>query len=544
MIHFDRLSYTYPSAAHPALLDVTLDIAAGEFVLLTGPSGAGKSTLLRLLNGLVPHMSGGVVRGGLTVAGHDPLSEGPQVLSCVVGLVLQDPEAQFVVDRVEDEVAFALENQAVPPVEMRRRVAEALERLELTALRARRLETLSGGEQQRVAIAAALVLQPRVLALDEPTSQLAPQSAEQVLQALVRLNRELGLTVVLSEHRLERILPHADRLIHLPAPGAAITSGPPRQVLPQMELTPPLVTLGKALGWEPLPLTVDEGQRIVKTEWTEMIRPPSSALRPSIFAIHQLHFSYHSTEILRGIDLEIGAGELLALLGRNGAGKTTLLRCIVGLLHPQQGTMVLEDESLVGQSTTAICRRVGYLPQAPDDLLFADTVTEEMQVTLRNHGLQDNPPISPAMLLERLGLSGLAEAYPRELSVGQRQRVALGTVTVTRPRLLLLDEPTRGMDYAAKRELQRLLAEWQREGTAVLLVTHDVEWAAEAAGRVAVLEEGRISRVGTPAEVLAAPSPFTPQIARLFPGRGWLTVQDVLSAVEPSPAVTRTPSDG
>ncbi|MEA3341305.1 MAG: ABC transporter ATP-binding protein, partial [Chloroflexota bacterium] len=261
MIHFNHLAYTYPGAPHPALAGVTLRIAEGEFALVAGPSGAGKSTLLRCLNGLVPHFAGGALNGSVTVAGRDPVAEGPQVLSRIVGFVFQDPEAQFVVDRVEDEIAFALENAAIPPVEMRARVEEALDLLELAPLRDRPLETLSGGEKQRVAIAAALALRPRILALDEPTSQLDPQSAQDVLSALVRLNRNLGLTIVLSEHRLERVLPHANRLIYLPGPDDPAISGPPRQVLHQMDLTPPLVTLGKALGWAPLPLTIEEGRR-------------------------------------------------------------------------------------------------------------------------------------------------------------------------------------------------------------------------------------------------------------------------------------------
>ena len=591
MIHFDQLAYTYPGSRYPALTDVTLDVAEGEFVLLAGPSGAGKSTLLRCLNGLVPHFTGGTVRGSVTVAGHDPIVEGPQVLSRVVGFIFQDPEAQFVVERVEDEVAFALENAAVPLADMRARVEEALGLVDLLPLRDRPLETLSGGEKQRVAIAAALALHPRVLALDEPTSQLDPQSAEEVLGALERLNRDLGLTIVLAEQRLERILPHADRLIYLPPPpglppqgeemaplmgggrqGVAspppigggregvVLSGPPRQVLRQMELTPPLVTLGKALGWEPLPLTVEEGRQIANRksqmanqqiskstngEWrmangksptcnfqlpTSNLHPPFSILH-SPFSVRDLYFSYGSHLALRGVTLTVGEGELVALMGRNGSGKTTLLKCIVGLLRPQQGGIWLAGESLVGQKTADICRSVGYLPQEPDALLFADTVADELEVTLRNHGLLDSPPIAPADLLARLGLSGLAASYPRDLSVGQRQRVALGAVTVTRPRLLLLDEPTRGLDYAAKRELVRLLREWQAEGAGVLLVTHDVELAAQAAERVVVLEQGEVIASGFPAEVLTGSPLFAPQVARLFPGTGWLTVEDALAGL-------------
>jgi len=543
MIHFDHLTYTYPGSHHPVLADVTLHIDEREFVLVAGPSGVGKSTLLRCLNGLVPHFTGGKLSGSVAVAGHDPIAEGPHMLSRVVGFVFQDPEAQFVMDRVEDEIAFALENAAIPPTEMHVRVEEVLNLLDLVPLRDRTLDMLSGGEKQRVAIATALAFRPRILVLDEPTSQLDPQSAEDVLQALVRLNDEVGLTVVLAEHRLERVLPHADHLIYLAPPsveggrGEAL-NGPPRQVLHQMDLIPPLVALGKELGWEPLPLTVKEGRMFAEEAVSDLrFQVSSSNLKPetlkpeTALQIRGLSFAYDGAPALHDVTLTIGPGELVALVGRNGSGKTTLLRCIVGLLRPEHGQITLAGEPLVGWETADICRRIGYLPQESDDLLFADTVAEEMAVTLRNHGLADCPPIAPDDLLERLGLGGLAMSYPRDLSVGERQRVALGAVTVTRPQILLLDEPTRGMDYPAKRELVRMLRGWQAEGTATLLVTHDVELAAQIADRVVVLSQGEIIADGSVADVLATSSFFAPQVARLFPGTGWLTVNDALAGL-------------
>ncbi|MGD2143454.1 MAG: ATP-binding cassette domain-containing protein [Anaerolineae bacterium] len=538
MIHLDRLTYVYPGSSEPALRDVTLDIQKGEFVLVVGASGAGKSTLLRCLNGLVPHFTGGTVSGSVSVAKHQPVEEGPQRLSHVVGFVFQDPEAQFVLDRVEDEIAFALENAALPRTEMRLRVEEALQLLGLTSLRDRPLETLSGGEKQKVAIAAALALRPRIMALDEPTSQLDPKSAEDVLQALVRLNHDLGLTIVLVEHRLERILPYVDRVIYLSDPDHAVWSGPPRQVLPEMDLVPPLVALAKALDWQPLPLTVKEGHAFAaKSPNPEpRCRTPQAepAVRAPDFAVRNVHFAYDSKPVLHGVNLEIAPGELVALMGRNGSGKTTLLKCIVGLLQPQQGDVELTGKSLIEKETAVICQDVGYLPQEPSDLLFADTVNEELRVTLRNHRLLNDPPVAPTDLLVRLALEDVRECYPRDLSAGQRQRVALGAVTVTRPRLLLLDEPTRGLDYQAKRKLVQLLREWQAEGTSILLITHDVELVAQAADRVALLSQGKIIADGAP-DVLATSPLFAPQVARLFPGTGWLTVEHALEGLSPAP---------
>jgi energy-coupling factor transport system ATP-binding protein len=543
------MSYTYPGSSDPALSDVTLDIAEGEFVLVAGPSGAGKSTLLRCLNGLVPHFTGGTVQGDIVVGEHHPLKEGPQTLSRVVGFVFQDPEAQFVVDQVEDEIAFALENAAVPPPEMRLRVEEVLHLLDLAPLRDRQLDTLSGGEKQKVAIAAALALRPSILALDEPTSQLDPQSAEDVLQALVRLNQDMGLTIVLAEHRLERVLPYVDRLIYLTTPDHSVLSGPPRQILEQVDLNPPLVALGKALGWDPLPLTIKEGrrfaahvppsnrhagahrsQRHASNSSSRNNGGASSETGSPQFAIQDLHFAHNGKPVLQGIDLHIAPGELVALMGRNGSGKTTLLKCVVGLLKPKRGRIKMDDRSLIGHETAEISQNVGYLPQEPSDLLFADTVGDELAITLRNHGLLDRPPIAPDDLLARLDLEELRASYPRDLSAGQRQRVALGAITITRPRLLLLDEPTRGLDYQAKRELVRLLREWRAEGTSILLVTHDVELVAQAADRVMLLSQGKIIADEAP-EVLTTSPLFAPQVARLFPGTGWLTTQDALNGL-------------
>ncbi len=530
MIALHRLTYHYPQRTDAALRAVTWDVADGEFVLVAGASGSGKSTLLRCLNGLVPHFSGGVLAGRVEVAGIDVVAAGPRVMSRHVGFVAQDPEAQAVLDRVEGEIAFALENAAVPPAEMRVRVEEALDLVELTPLRDRPLGTLSGGERQRLAIAAALALRPRVLVLDEPTSQLDPQSAEDVLRALVRLNEDLGLTIVLAEHRLERIARYADRLTFLEN-GRVTLDGPVRETLPLVPGAPPVVALARALGWRPAPLTVKEAK-----PWAANLpvvvpplpaTPPPAAPSAPLLRVEGLRFSYNGQETLRDIDLSIAPGEAVALVGRNGAGKSTLLKCIVGLLRGQAGEVWVGGRSTRGRDVAGICREVGYLPQNADDLLFADSVADELRVTLRNHGLTASAD-ERAAWLARLGLTEVAEAYPRDLSVGQRQRVALGAVTATRPRLLLLDEPTRGLDWAAKLALAALWRGWLAEGAGILLVTHDVELAAAFAQRTVMLSRGEIIAAGPTHEVLAGTAHFAPQMARLFPGRGWLTVEDAL----------------
>jgi energy-coupling factor transport system ATP-binding protein len=532
VIHVDHLSYTFPGRSEPALRKISLHVEAGEFVLVTGPSGAGKSTLLRALSGLVPHFSGGAVAGSVRVGGHDPVGEGPRVLSRVVGFVFQNPEAQAVLEEVEAEIAFGLENAAIPPAEMRLRVEEVLNLLDLEPLRRRPLRTLSGGERQRTAIAAALALRPQVLVLDEPTSQLDPQSAEEVLSALARLNEDLGLTIILAEHRLERVLRYPDRIIAL-ADGRVLIDGDVTQALVTLPNQPPLVRLATARGWAPLPKTTKEARRFAAREHRQtraQPRPVANAGNP-ILQVDDLHFGYNGDSVLRGVDLEVGAGEIVALLGRNGSGKTTLLRLVMGLLAARRGEIRVAGQQTAGQDAATISRRVAYLPQNPDDLLFADSVAAELAITLSNHRY----PVTSeqiGIMLQQLGLDGTADAYPRDLSVGQRQRVALGAVMVTKPPLMLLDEPTRGLDYAAKRQLARLWKAWRDEGMGLLLVTHDVELVAEVADRVLVLGDGEIIAEGLPQQVLPASPLFAPQIARLFPEQGWLTVEDALAGLK------------
>jgi energy-coupling factor transport system ATP-binding protein len=540
MITFSHVTYTYPGASRPALHDISLELPAGEFVLVAGESGAGKSTLLRCLNGLVPHFTGGVISGAIRVHGLDPVAASPQVMSRHVGFVFQDPESQFVMDRVEDEIAFALENAAIPPQEMRVRVEETLDLLDLAPLRDRPLATLSGGEKQRVAIAAALALRPAILVLDEPTSQLDPKSAEDVLNALVRLNQDLGLTVVLAEHRLERVLAYVDRMVYVAAGGTDVLVDEPRAVLEQIGAAPPLVRLAKRMGWSPLPLTIKEGLRFSRAAQpaaqpaglpaaTRAPQPVSTAA--PYLSVRDVGFSYRDQPVLKQVALDVRPGEIVALMGRNGAGKTTLLKSLVGLVKPAHGHISVAGQETRGRETADICRDVAYLPQDPNALLFADSVADELAVTLRNHGRDAAQPAAQAQItktLARLRLSHKAAAYPRDLSVGERQRVALGAVTVTQPGALLLDEPTRGLDYAAKAALMEMIREWSAAGAAVVIVTHDVELAAALAHRVVLMSQGEIIADGLPAQVLGSSPLFAPQVARLFPNSGWLTPEDAL----------------
>jgi energy-coupling factor transport system ATP-binding protein len=541
-------------------------IRPGEFVLVVGPSGVGKSTFLRSLNGLVPHFYGGAWAGRVAVFGRDPIAEAPRGMADLVGFVFQDPEAQFVVDTVEDELVFAMENFALPAATMRKRVEEVLDQMALTHLRRRRISTLSGGERQRVAIAAVLALQPEVLVLDEPTSQLDPQAAEEVLVALRHLNEDLGLTVILSEHRLERVIQYADRVLYMSGLGATPFLDEPRTVAAQLPLVPPLLDLGRRLGWQPLPLTIKEGRaearalldRLMQGTGMEgALRSPGGvpaqfrgvvpgvkpngrsqsalAVPPrgagtSLVEMRDVSYSYGGYPALRGVSLDVRRGEFVALMGRNGSGKSTLLKQIVGLLKPDGGQVVVAGKDTRRAALEDIIRTVGYVPQHPGSLLFSETLAAELAFTQHGHGLPADSGRAQE-LLDRLGLGAMSGRNPRDLSGGEQQRAALAAILVADPQVILLDEPTRGLDYIQKRALAALLSELKREGRAIVMATHDVELAAACADRVVLLAEGQVVVDGPAREVMTDSQVFSSQINKLFRDPRFLVVDDVLHAL-------------
>lgn len=537
MITLSHVTYTYPDQTGPALADFSVELHPGEFVLVVGPSGAGKSTFLRSLNGLVPHFYGGQWAGVIDVMGRNPVALAPKGMADLVGFVFQDPEAQFVVDTVEDELAFAMENFALPQATMRKRVEEVLDQMGIAELRDRRINTLSGGEKQRVAIAAVLALQPEVLVLDEPTSQLDPQAAEEVLVALRHLNEDLGLTVILSEHRLERVAQYVDRILYLPALGAAPVIGEPRAVLAQLPLVPPLVELGRRLGWEPLPLTIKEGRTFARALSAQLASAPLPAAGDSVtsgpeaITAHDVYYAYDGHRALRGSSLDVRGGEFVALMGRNGSGKSTLLKQMVGLLRPDDGRVVIAGLDTRRADMDQIIRHVGYVPQHPGALLFGETLAAELAFTRKSHGLPPDPDGDRA-LLARLGLAELAGRDPRDLSGGEQQRAALAAILVAGPQIILLDEPTRGLDYAQKRSLADLLLGLKAEGKTIVMATHDVELAAACADRVALLAEGQVIVDGPARQVMSDSQVFASQVNKLFRDPRFLVVEDVLRAVD------------
>ncbi|MER5350533.1 ATP-binding cassette domain-containing protein [Kitasatospora sp. NPDC002551] len=535
MITFDQVGVQYADAAAPTLSGVDLTVPEGELCLLVGPSGSGKSTLLGTVSGLVPHFTGGVLHGRVTVGGRDTREHRPRDLADLVGTVGQDPRAHFVTDTVEDELAYGMESLGLPPDVMRRRVEETLDLLGLADLRRRALTSLSGGQQQRVAIGSVLTVHPRVLVLDEPTSALDPGAAEEVLAVLQRLVHDLGTTVLMAEHRLERVVQYADQVLLL-TPGAPPVLGEPAEVMAHSPVHPPVVGLGRLAGWHPLPLTVRDARRRAAGLRARLDghRPPAPAPHhppnraAPLAAASRLVVRRGPVPALRGVDLTLRPGEVTALMGRNGAGKSTLLGTLVGLHAPAAGSVTVGGRTPHRTRPAELIRHVGLVPQDPRDLLYGESVTAECASADRDAGAA---PGTCRALVERL-LPGLADsAHPRDLSEGQRLTLALAVVLTARPPLILLDEPTRGLDYAAKARLVEILRALVAEGHAVLLATHDVELAAELSHRTAVLADGEIVADGpTPEVVLGSPA-FAPQVAKVLAPGPWLTVHQVADAL-------------
>ncbi|MGW1635900.1 ABC transporter ATP-binding protein [Streptomyces lavendulae] len=646
MIRFEQVSVTYDGAAHPSLRDADFTLPEGELTLLVGPSGVGKSTLLGAVSGLVPHFTGGTLRGRVTVAGRDTRTHRPRELADVVGTVGQDPPAHFVTDVVEDELAYGMESLGLPPAVMRRRVEETLDLLGLNELRDRPIATLSGGQQQRVAIGSVLTPHPKVLVLDEPTSALDPAAAEEVLAVLQRLVHDLGTTVLMAEHRLERVVQYADRVLLLPAPGAAPVLGTPAEVMAVSPVHPPVVSLGRLAGWSPLPLSVRDARRTAAPLRTRLSSTtpapftagdddsaPASAPAPAatvgdpapgraaqpeagvgepapggaaepvaavgdpapgraaqpeaagvrlpvqgggagravvapagagarsgtgLFArllgrrpapaartaapadpadpvafVRDLRVRRGPrTEVLRDIGLSVAPGEVVALMGRNGAGKSTLLASLIGTLAPTAGEVSVGGRAPHRTPPREMVRRVGLVPQEPRDLLYADTVSAECAAADADAGAA---PGTCRDLVSAL-LPGVPDdTHPRDLSEGQRLTLALALVLTGRPALLLLDEPTRGLDYAAKARLVGLLRGLAADGHAIVLATHDVELAAELAHRVVILAGGEVVADGPTAEVVVSSPAFAPQVAKILAPGHWLTVSQVAAALGGTP---------
>ncbi len=517
MIELRGITFRYDDVT--ILDDVNLVVEEGELVLVSGPTGVGKSTLLGVVTGLVPRFSGGTLDGDLLLDGASVVHAPPRERAHAIGYVGQNPAAGFVTDTVEEELAYGMEQLGLPADTMRRRVEETLDLLGIADLRARDLRTLSGGQQQRVAIGSVLTMHPRLLVLDEPTSALDPTAAEEVLATLTRLVHDLGVSVLLAEHRLERVVPFADRMCLLTGAGR-VQVGEPGELLVDSPVVPPIVELGRAAGWHPLPLSVRDARRRARG-LAERLRPPvtvETSVEPGV-DVRRLSVVHGRTVALRAVDLTLGAGRVTALMGRNGAGKSSLVWALQGSGRRSAGRVSVAGTDPLDLEAAGRRALVGLVPQNAADLLYLETVGEECAAADGGSG-------ACRELLDRLVPGIPDDHHPRDLSEGQRLALALALVLATRPRVLLLDEPTRGLDYAAKHVLAGVLRGLAADGHVVLVATHDVEFVAQAADDVVVLADGDVVSSGPVRRVVAESPSFAPQVTKVL-GPPWLRVDEV-----------------
>ncbi len=537
----ESLTYSYPHGGKQALCDVSLCLEAGEFAVLAGRSASGKSSLLKAACGLIPHFHGGEISGSVNVAGQDAIESGPGELASVVGYVAQDPETQVVSTTVAAEIELPLEMRGDAPSSRARAVEEVALALAIPHLLDRTVDTLSGGELQRVALAAALVTRPRLVLLDEPTSQLDPVAGDELIWLLRRLNEEWGVSILLAEHRLERCLAAADRVIAMDA-GTAPFDGPPSDFLAWARdtdpaLTTPAARLFSLAGIDPLPVGVRAARRTLASSERVDAEGGTPSERLALFrqsdqghapTLHRNKLSGEGVppsaasaltsrdlwveltrgdephDVLKGLDLKVLPGERVALMGRNGAGKSTLMRTAAGLADPVRGKVATPGG-------------IALLTQNPSDYLVRERVGDEL------------PGEAGTEALRIVGLEHAVDSDPRDLSGGERQRLALAITLAGRmegeqlPGLVALDEPTRGMDRSHRDDLVKLIEDLSDRGAALLVAIHDVEFAAAFAERVVLLGSGKVIADGPTEEILSGGWYFATEVARVLDLPGIIT---------------------
>ena len=533
MIRFKKVSFQYNIDQQPIIFDLDLEIPKSQLTVVVGNTGSGKSTLLNLINGLVPTLTGGLFSGKIEIEGVNTTGKLPRNLAHIVGVVAQDPRNSFVTDMVEDELAYGMECLGFSKAVMRQRVDEVSNLLGLDSVLSRSLESLSAGQQQRVAIGSVLACNPKVLVLDEPTSALDPAAAEDVLASLQRLVHDLGLTIVIAEHRLERVLQFADNVISVPGNGKPIQIGSPAQIMKTAEIMSPIVELANSFGWSPIPLSVKDARAHTANLSLKLkgLNPPTSAKEElvEVASLRNASAAYGVLQALKNVSVSINSGEVLAVIGRNGAGKTTLLSTLVGTHLLNDGQVWVNNLQPNQIPKLNLVKEVGFVPQVPGDLLYAHSVLAECVQSDLDGKLVAG---TTEKLLAKIAPGIDVFQDPRDLSEGQRLLLALTVVMSCAPKVLLLDEPTRGLDYSAKQALIKALRDLSFNGTAVVIASHDVELVAQIANRVLVLANGEVIATGNTRDILTSSVTFAPQVAKVLAPQTWLTVEEVKDALK------------
>jgi energy-coupling factor transport system ATP-binding protein len=541
-------------------------VPSGGSLLVLGPSGCGKSTLSLCLNGAIPHFVEGYLEGRVRIGGLDTREGSMAQFAQRVGVVFQDPEAQFCMLTLEEEVAFGLENLAVDPAEMDPRIEEALDWVGLGDRRRDKIEQLSGGQKQRLALACVLAQRPEVLVFDEPTAQLDPAGAADVIAMLERLRAGGRHTLIIIEHRLDDLMPLVDDVLVLNQSGEAVVTGTPRKVMrewgdwlksagvwvPQVsELATGLADIGLTL--EPFPLTIDEAVTALAPHTAKLrLRETAAAITPSVPFIEarHVHFRYPRSAgaALDNVSLTLNSGELTAIAGANGAGKTTFAQLLVGILRPRPGEVSLGGRDLADIKPAELARQVGYVFQYPEHQFVGGSVLDDVAFGMRRAGLSQSEARTRAEeMLDEFGLGALALAHPFSLSHGEQRRLSVAAMLILGQRGLFLDEPTFGQDRRNAHVLLDKLVALTTTGRAVVAITHDMRLVAERAERVVVMSNGALIFDGTPADLFSStlllhkarlrPPPLTVVSQRLGLVSPLLRVDDLIQALAPSTAI-------
>lgn len=558
-IEIKELTYHYPKEIKPVIKDINLQLNKGEILFIVGESGSGKSTLAKCISGAVPNFYGGTIQGSVSIDGEDIIEMKHNKRATEVTMVFQDPESQLIMNKVHREIAFGLENVGVESSEIKRRIWEAMQFSNILDIANREINTLSGGQKQRVAITSAIAYLPNCIILDEPTSQLDPASAEDVIALIKKINEELGITIIIIEQRIDRWFDIADKVLVL-SRGEIAFSGNKQELYNEkkeelLDFLPGYLKISKALNILNMPYSLREARRTIeafKYEYeTNMVTEDLSG-RQEIIKIDNLCCKYEDNLVIKGLSTRIRQGEFISIMGANGAGKSTFLKSLMGLISYSGSIKVLKDsfvddnikkptKNLIGSFSGEhseirklrikdISRIIGYVSQNPNDYISKETVYSELKFTLDNYNIKDYGVIEET--LKALDLYKLKDKNPRDLSGGEVQRVAIASILVLRPKVLLLDEPTRGLDLKVKRMLGEILLELNKNGTTVILVTHDVEFASEFCSRFLLMFNGEIVGDGNREEVLGRGIYYATNINKIFRNinSNIFTLKDFLSS--------------
>ncbi|MGK0467958.1 ABC transporter ATP-binding protein [Clostridium sp.] len=553
-IEIKELSYYYPKESKPVLQNINLNLDRGEILFVVGESGSGKSTLAKCISGAVPNFYGGTIKGNVSIDGSEVTEMEHGKRASEITMVFQDPESQLIMNKVHREIAFGLENIGVESCEMKRRIFEAMQFSNILDIADRDINTLSGGQKQRVAITSAIVYLPNCIILDEPTSQLDPASAEDVIGLIKKINDELGITIIIIEQRIHKCFDIADKILILDQ-GEITFLGSKQELYNNNkrelhEFLPNYLKIAKALDIANMPYSLREARRAIEEftyEYKSSSLSENLSNKDELIKIENLSCKYDDNTAIKDLNTSIKQGEFIGIMGANGGGKTTFLKALMGLISYSGSVKVLKDsfESGDGSGKRAnntfvnfsgqykeikklkikdIARIIGYISQNPNDYISKESVYDELKFTLDNYKIKDYSIIDDT--LKALDIYKLKNKNPRDLSGGEIQRVAIASILVLKPRILLLDEPTRGLDSKVKTMLGEILQELNKNGTTIILVTHDVDFAAEFCSRFLLMFNGEIVGDGNRKQVLGTGIYYTTTINKIFRNSNIFTLKD------------------